>query len=554
MSRKLVAAVVGVLLVSGYTAHASVNPAALCREKKSRATGKKAFDLLKAFGKNVKKEDPARLDSAISKAESKFTKEFTRAEAHGDCLTSDDSASIEAKVEAFIVTVISDVCLVTTTTTTSATTTTSTTSLPRASEPIVVSGADLTALLGTVPEEVFVFRFESGAGWQQIPHQVDERRMTELWAGAPCPAGCELRYVFSGTEGNGLDEDDEVVFMARDVGGIASGSHPAGVSGPGYEVAVMVPGQGTAGYAYVFASSGLMKDFGPPLVSYTRTPIDADTEDTDIVTPHYHLHFSRLWVIDAIEVLPGGGGDGLDLLDRWKGRAGSLSALSGETEDVVGVCGGWSNHDPDWGVHTYLGHINGPVRAIRSLQGACSYRNLTRVDVFYRGMAQLILNIRGHAMNDLYGYWDYSQAASPMVYYNPMVPDGTIIDGLNDPGYPNGDLAPDISEGWEQVDSAHGGIAFTFQETIDLPGSIKAFIWDDVGYDDGTGEDPLGNPGVIGGNGQHIPWAENTDPATGGTPAQIVLHYWPLPANSGKVGDSYAAVALNPSTITVNPY
>lgn len=428
-----------------------------------------------------------------------------------------------------------------------------TTSLPRDAEPVVVSGVDLPALSGTSPQDVFVFRFGTGGGWQQIPHQVDERRMTELWGGASCPTGCELRYVFSGTEGNGLDEDDEVVFMAADVGGIASGAPPDGVSGPGYEVAVRIPGQSTAGYAYVFASSSLTKDFGPPLVSHTRTQIDPDTEDTDIVTPQYHLHLSRLWVIDAIEVLPGGGGDGVDLLDRWKGRAGSLS-LSGETEDLVGVCGGWSNHDPDWGVHTYLGHIDGPVRAIRSLQGACSYTNLTRVDIFYQGMARLVLNIRGHAMNDLYGYWDYDQAALPMMYYNPMVPSGTLIDGLNDPAYPNGDQAPDVSQGWEQIDSAHGGIAFVFQETVDLPGSIKAFLWDNVGYDDGTGEDPTGTPGVIGGNGYHIPWAENTDPATGGTPAQIVLDYWPVPANSGKVGDSYFTVALNPLTIAVRPF
>lgn len=46
----------------------------------------------------------------------------------------------------------------------------------------------------------------------------------------------------------------------------------------------------------------------------------------------------------------------------------------------------------------------------------------------------------------------------------------------------------------------------------------------------------------------------NTEPATGGIPAQLVLHYWPVPASSGKVGDSYAALALNPLAITVSPY
>jgi hypothetical protein len=431
------------------------------------------------------------------------------------------------------------------------------TDLPRDSEPIVVSGDDLPTLEGTDPGDIFVFRLDTGAGWQQIAHQVDERQMTPLWSGASCPAECELRYVFSGTEANGLDDDDEVVFMAADVGEMASGSQPGGVSGSGYEVTVSFPEQGIVGYAYVFASSTLSKDFGSPLVSYTRTQIDPDTEDTDVATSQYHLHFSRLWVIDAIEVLAGGGGDGVDLLDRWKGRA-YWRSVYGETEDIVGMCGGWSNHDPDWGVHIYLGHIDGPVRAIRLIQGACSWPNLTRVDVFYRGMAQMILNIRGHSFahgeGGIWAYWDYEHAALPMTYYNPLLPNGTIIDGSNDPNYPNGDNGPEITSGWDQVDSAHGGIVFVVQETIDVPGPIKASIWDDVGYDDGTGENPPGDPGVIGGNGYHVLYIDNTDPALGGTPAQVVLHYWPLPANSGKMGESYAHVAVNPVTYTVSPY
>ncbi len=221
------------------------------------------------------------------------------------------------------------------------------------------------------------------------------------------------------------------------------------------------------------------------------------------------------------------------------------------------MCGGWCNQDPDWGVHTYLGHINGPVRAIRSIQGACSWPHLTRVDVFYRGMAKMILNIRGHRFapgaGGLWAYWDYEEAASPMTYYNPMVPEGTVIDGSNDPAYPNGDNGPEVAKGWEQIDSAHGGIVSVVRETIDVPGPIKAFIWDDVGYDDGTGEDPQGDPGVIGGNGYHILYIDNTDPASGGTPAQVVFHYWPLPGSSGAVGESYAAAVMNPSTISVAP-
>jgi len=140
MFSKLVPAIVVLLLVSGYTAHADVDPAALCKEKKAKATGKNASGLLEAFGKNIEKEDPARLDSAISKAKSKFTKGFTEAEATGQCLTSGDSDAIEAKVNALVLDVVEEVFLFTTTTvtttslptpTTSSTVPPTTTTLPR---------------------------------------------------------------------------------------------------------------------------------------------------------------------------------------------------------------------------------------------------------------------------------------------------------------------------------------------------------------------------------------------------------------------------------------
>lgn len=54
----------------------------------------------------------------------------------------------------------------------------------RDTEPIVVSGAELPALSGRSPDDVFVFRFDPGAGWRQIPRQVDERRTTELLTGS----------------------------------------------------------------------------------------------------------------------------------------------------------------------------------------------------------------------------------------------------------------------------------------------------------------------------------------------------------------------------------
>ena len=146
MFGKLVPVIVVSLLVSGYTAHADVDVAVPCKEKKAKAIGKKAVGLLEAFGKNIEREDPARLDSAISKANSKFTKGFTEAEARGRCITSGDSDAIEAKVDAFVLDVVEEVSRV-------ATTTVTTTSLfaPTTSSTLPPTTTTLPATTTTVP-------------------------------------------------------------------------------------------------------------------------------------------------------------------------------------------------------------------------------------------------------------------------------------------------------------------------------------------------------------------------------------------------------------------
>jgi len=98
----LTAIAVGVLVVASSAAYAGVAADAQCKEKKAKATGKKAADLLKALGKNVKKTDAAKLAQNISKAQSKFTKAFGKAEEKGGCDTTGDAAAIEAKVDAFV--------------------------------------------------------------------------------------------------------------------------------------------------------------------------------------------------------------------------------------------------------------------------------------------------------------------------------------------------------------------------------------------------------------------------------------------------------------------
>jgi len=90
--------------------------------------------LLKTFMNNEKRPSSDKLAKQISKAESKFTKAFTKAELKGGCVTSGDSAAIEAEVDGFVATVLRQLCShpedTTTTTTTVASTSSTSTSWP----------------------------------------------------------------------------------------------------------------------------------------------------------------------------------------------------------------------------------------------------------------------------------------------------------------------------------------------------------------------------------------------------------------------------------------
>ena len=108
MARSVLSAIVLGLFLAAI-AHAGSDPGASCKDAKAKASGKKAAALLKAHGKNQKKPNAVKLGSDVSKAQSKFTKSFVKAESKGGCVTVADSTAIEMKVDAFVVDVIEEV-------------------------------------------------------------------------------------------------------------------------------------------------------------------------------------------------------------------------------------------------------------------------------------------------------------------------------------------------------------------------------------------------------------------------------------------------------------
>jgi len=117
MLKMLLTAIALIAFVAASPVSAGLEEEAKCKEAKAKAAGKEAFDLMKAFGKNLKKPNEAKLAGAISKARSKITKGFSKSEDKGECATGGDVEAIEVQVEALVAEVIGAVSGVTTTTT-----------------------------------------------------------------------------------------------------------------------------------------------------------------------------------------------------------------------------------------------------------------------------------------------------------------------------------------------------------------------------------------------------------------------------------------------------
>ena len=275
--------------------------------------------------------------------------------------------------------------------------------IERPYSPVVVEGSKLPAVLrGVPPDSIVAFRWEGATGrWVQVPAQVDERAVKEFYDIYGRVSGCPHNFALPGPSLKALvytdpstytgpdpdptmDADDELVFMARDLGGKPSSWHePAGViAGSGVELVVSDPlDSGAAGWLYLFRHDGSLKpDAGKSYVSYrfqlksgdykktynrcgnksTKSP--ANPEDSTIRTVSYTRHFSDRWITDQLKILPPLG-SGVDLLDMNK----ALFSPGACSRSVVT----FSSHEG-----AFVANKSGPVRGIRSYSYRISPKGL----------------------------------------------------------------------------------------------------------------------------------------------------------------------------------
>jgi uncharacterized repeat protein (TIGR01451 family) len=170
--------------------------------------------------------------------------------------------------------------------------------LTRDLEPVIVSGAEVSALGGTPIDELFVYS-TAGHGWSQIPFQVDEVTATGD---------------YTTTEDSLLDGNDEIVFMAMDLGVQAPSDDPIlaslPISLPWYEIEVTDPTDPAAkGWAYLVRSSTLTSTFAEDYVDYDLGShrIEGSAYALGLAIPHPYFDYLSL-----------NGGE--DILDRTKTR------------------------------------------------------------------------------------------------------------------------------------------------------------------------------------------------------------------------------------------
>jgi len=232
-----------------------------------------------------------------------------------------------------------------------------TNSVNRDHDPIIISGEMLATFDGALLSELFLYSFDDQSKtFTQIPFQFDERGVS----------GTDTSFFI--TDDGLLDDNDELVFMACDLGDkdpanppIAPGhwlSDVISMTNPRVEIsAIDVLGspalsksQGVAqGWAYLFRSSSLKKEFSEDYVTYTPPP---GSNADDMVTGQTYTVGSA--PNGFLNFLAFPQNPSTNILERQKIRGTTTFFLL-------------QTFDEDDFIFTSVQQIDGPVRVIREL-------------------------------------------------------------------------------------------------------------------------------------------------------------------------------------------
>jgi len=351
---------------------------------------------------------------------------------------------------------------------------------PREMDPVVILGSSLPRLIGQDLVQTLVgFSWQSGS-WVQIPLQVDERHVVDWFTikGGECRLYnrnmTDIVYADENTlsgpdEDTSLDQDDEIVFMAKNVGDLeVDGSYPDGVlEGVRETVEVIDDAIGTTlGFVYLFVSDGSLDqsagydavtyvfnltttneagsnhyldvyNLGASLPDFTDYSVE-NKEDSYFSSKFYKRHFSENWNYDGLNIYAGDS-TGEDMMAHQDFQF-SVSSCTRSADSF--------SH----GGTAFIVNKDGPVRAIRSFVGANSGTITQRESVFYEQREELRTFIKVHSIPGLMDYITYKEDL-PMTFYNCHNQDGISIDGIHEGDDFNNDYCP-----WEFVTGRAGSL------------------------------------------------------------------------------------------------
>jgi hypothetical protein len=391
--------------------------------------------------------------------------------------------------------------------------------LDRNLEPVIVKGNSVDALSGAPVGHLFVYTYNGISLGGQIPAQVDEITMSGH---------------YTAIEDGLLDANDEIVFMAKDLGDRAP--NPASltttlpISAAWYEIEVTDPLSPTKkGWAYLVRSSSLPISFSSDYVNYL-------TATQRVTTNRYEAGFTNAYAGLDYFNLNGSG----DILDRTKLRVviNFFGIPWPFTEDDL------SNDD----VETIL-IKDGPVRVILMqlvtasptppiAEGSVRITNLA-----YASLLQSTASVSfTFPISGVRTSVDFNNTITGATFYNASISGGVAIDGRPD-AVPVTPLS-----NWGQVSTTTGRLVQVANPASATPagGSQKNYYCDD--------NDP--NPGALEcdgtpKSGDNVAYGDTGLLIEGGINPAFTLDsalYVLAPAASGpnNVGTTYANYFFNP--------
>ena len=292
------------------------------------------------------------------------------------------------------------------------------TQIQRKYEPIILKCDTLSDFQGFKIDHLYMFSYNAAMDqWQMVPFQFDEINL----------AGDEAEKYFL-PDDSLLDEDDELVFMAADLGDKAErGSWVPGTDTLRIELAFYDSTDHSSGYVYLYHSD---KTLGT-IPDWYKMQYDAENDRVSSV--NYVVGFNNTGQLGDVSIKSLSGEIGTDIFDRIKIRIylSFFSFFLAADEDSVRLNRAYAKQ--------------GPVRVIRNMEGSFLYRpyfseeTFTQTSFFYPYNAWFklidipigqIKSVPGLKIDEFRVSWDYSSNAKNMFFYSEFNKQQTIlIDG-----------------------------------------------------------------------------------------------------------------------------